>query len=106
MKKSFIFFLAFFCAFGIMSCQKSIRSTAQPQSEIATTASGSSQSSHFFDPTALVSASQLGILDTIKKGFAFTEGPAVDKMGNVFFTDQPNDKIYRWDAVTGEVSLF
>lgn len=62
--------------------------------------------STFFDPTCLISASQRGRLDTIKKGFSFTEGPAVDKNGNVFFTDQPNDKIYRWDANTGSVSLF
>jgi hypothetical protein len=26
--------------------------------------------------------------------FAFTEGPAADPKGNVYFTDQPNDKIY------------
>jgi gluconolactonase len=26
-------------------------------------------------------------LDTLGKGFGFTEGPAVDKHGNVFFTD-------------------
>src|SRR5204863_2015731 len=25
-------------------------------------------------------------------GFAFTEGPAADAQGNVFFTDQPNDR--------------
>lgn len=30
--------------------------------------------------------------------FKFTEGPAVDKRGNVFFTDQPNDKIWKWDT--------
>jgi len=24
----------------------------------------------------------------------------------VFFTDQPNDRIYRWDAGTGEITLF
>ncbi len=28
--------------------------------------------------------------------FAFTEGPACDAEGNVFFTDQPNDRILRW----------
>jgi gluconolactonase len=54
----------------------------------------------------LVSPSSHGKLDTIQKGFSFTEGPAVDKWGNVFFTDQPNDKIYRWSAVTGNISLF
>jgi gluconolactonase len=40
----------------------------------------------------------------VKSGYSFTEGPAVDKMGNVFFTDQPNDKIYRWDAASGEIT--
>jgi gluconolactonase len=29
-------------------------------------------------------------------GFKFTEGPAVDVDGNVFFTDQPNNKIHKW----------
>ena len=28
-------------------------------------------------------------------------GWAVDRDGNVFFTDQPNDRIVRWDAATG-----
>jgi len=45
-------------------------------------------------------------LDTIVKGFSFTEGPAVDKHGNVFFTDQPNDKIYKWTVTSGQVSTF
>ncbi|WP_109677798.1 SMP-30/gluconolactonase/LRE family protein [Dyadobacter jejuensis] len=39
-------------------------------------------------------------------GYAFTEGPVADKKGNVFFTDQPNDKILRWDAKTGEITTF
>ncbi len=30
-------------------------------------------------------------------GFSFTEGPAVDKNGRIFFTDQPNDKIFIWE---------
>jgi gluconolactonase len=28
----------------------------------------------------------------------FTEGPAVDKKGNVYFTDQPNDRILKWSV--------
>lgn len=28
--------------------------------------------------------------------FQFTEGPAADKKGNVYFTDQPNDRIMVW----------
>lgn len=39
-------------------------------------------------------------------GYSFTEGPAVDKNGNVFFTDQPNDIIYKWDASTKEITPF
>ena len=33
--------------------------------------------------------------------FKFTEGPAVDRDGNVFFTDQPNDKIMKWSPKGG-----
>lgn len=29
-------------------------------------------------------------------GFLFTEGPACDREGNVYFTDQPNDCILKW----------
>jgi gluconolactonase len=39
-------------------------------------------------------------------GYKFTEGPVADKKGNVFFTDQPNNKIIRWDAASGEFSVF
>jgi gluconolactonase len=39
-------------------------------------------------------------------GYAFTEGPATDQDGNVYFTDQPNDKIYKWSAEDGAVELF
>lgn len=38
--------------------------------------------------------------------FSFTEGPAADKDGNVYFTDQPNDKIYFWDWKSNKVDLF
>lgn len=34
----------------------------------------------------------------VSKQFKFTEGPAVDKDGNVYFTDQPNDKIWKYDT--------
>jgi gluconolactonase len=41
----------------------------------------------------------------ISKQFAFTEGPAVDKQGNIFFTDQPNNKIWKYD-IDGKLSIF
>ena len=62
--------------------------------------------SGIFDPLGLISPSEHGELTTLGTGFSFTEGPAVDRHGNVFFTDQPNDRIYRWDAGTGEITLF
>lgn len=37
--------------------------------------------------------------------FQFTEGPAVDAEGNIFFSDIPNDKIHKW-SVDGELSTF
>jgi len=62
--------------------------------------------SQIFDPTGLISPSQHGQVTTLGTGYSFTEGPAVDRHGNVFFTDQPNDKIYRWEAETGKITLF
>src|SRR6185295_19434664 len=43
-------------------------------------------------------------LEKLSGGFQFTEGPAADKDGNVFFTDQPNDRIVKWNAADGAVS--
>lgn len=37
--------------------------------------------------------------------FAFTEGPTCDATGNLFFTDQPNDRIMKW-SVDGKLSTF
>jgi gluconolactonase len=44
-------------------------------------------------------------LEKLADGFAFTEGPASDTRGNVFFTDQPNDRILEW-GVEGKLSTF
>ena len=44
-------------------------------------------------------------LQKLADGFAFTEGPACDAKGNVFFTDQPNDRIMEW-SVAGKLSVF
>ncbi len=41
----------------------------------------------------------------VSNQFTFTEGPAVDKMGNIYFTDQPNDKIWKY-AIDGKLTVF
>lgn len=45
-------------------------------------------------------------LKLLADGFQFTEGPAAAKNGDIYFTDQPNDRIHRWSAADGKVSLF
>lgn len=35
-------------------------------------------------------------LTLVSDEYSFTEGPAVDQDGNVYFTDQPNNKILKW----------
>jgi len=44
-------------------------------------------------------------LQKIADGFIFTEGPACDAEGNVYFTDQPNDRILIWSK-DGKLSTF
>jgi len=41
----------------------------------------------------------------LASGFEFTEGPASDRDGNVYFTDQPNDRIHVW-GTDGKLSTF
>jgi gluconolactonase len=44
-------------------------------------------------------------LQKLAGGFSFTEGPACDGKGNVFFTDQPNDRILEW-SIEGKLSTY
>jgi sugar lactone lactonase YvrE len=43
--------------------------------------------------------------ETVSAGHKFTEGPAVDKQGNVFFTDIPNNRIHKI-GLDGKVTVF
>ena len=62
--------------------------------------------------SASAPAAQDGIIEpaaTVQKvssAFEFTEGPAVARNGDVYFTDQPNDRIMKWSAADGSISLF
>ncbi|WP_254070843.1 SMP-30/gluconolactonase/LRE family protein [Pedobacter sp. L105] len=44
-------------------------------------------------------------LKLISRQFAFTEGPAVNAEGDIFFTDQPNNQIWKY-GTDGKLSLF
>ena len=50
--------------------------------------------------SVLAEGAEVRLLDDSSK---FTEGPACDGEGNVYFTDQPNDRILRW-STEGELS--
>jgi gluconolactonase len=41
----------------------------------------------------------------VSRQFSFTEGASVDRQGNVFFTDQPNNKIWEY-STDGKLTLF
>ncbi len=40
-------------------------------------------------------------IEKLAEGFLFTEGPTADAQGNVYFTDQPNDRIMIWKSSGG-----
>jgi gluconolactonase len=56
-----------------------------------------------FDTDSIIASP--GTPRLIARQFSFTEGASVDKKGNVFFTDQPNNKIWEYD-VKGQLTLF
>ena len=37
-------------------------------------------------------------LRLVSHAFTFTEGASTDQHGNIFFTDQPNNKIWEYDT--------
>lgn len=103
MKKKFLVIMGAVCSVAFYSCNK-----AAVDKEISTDAEDELAARHHNndcrDGEKLLAPN--AALNTLGSGFAFTEGPAVDKKGNVFFTDQPNDKIYKWTATTGQITTF
>ena len=45
-------------------------------------------------------------LNRLSDKYSFTEGTAVNKSGDVYFTDQPNNRIIKWSATDGSLSVF
>jgi gluconolactonase len=44
-------------------------------------------------------------VEKLAGGFTFTEGPAVDEGGNIYFSDIPNNRIHRW-LLSGTLETF
>lgn len=44
-------------------------------------------------------------VELLAGGFTFTEGPACDAEGNVYFTDIPNERIHKW-SIDGKLTTF
>jgi gluconolactonase len=44
-------------------------------------------------------------VEKLADGFSFTEGPAVDGQGNIYFTDIPNNRIHKW-SLDGKLTTF
>lgn len=45
-------------------------------------------------------------LQLVSEAFSFTEGPATAQNGDIYFTDQPNNRIYKWHAKSNEISIY
>ena len=65
--------------------------------------SGQQSQSKGLDSIAVVAPG--AVLKQVSNQFKFTEGPAVNKKGDIYFTDQPNDKIWTY-TTDGNLSLF
>ncbi|MDR0870313.1 MAG: SMP-30/gluconolactonase/LRE family protein [Planctomycetaceae bacterium] len=45
-------------------------------------------------------------VEKVVDGFGFTEGPAVNSNGDLYFVDDPNSKIYFWSVADKKLSVF
>ena len=72
------------------------------QAEAQTPVSTDSSISHEKTNSLIADGASLKL---ISNQFSFTEGPASDKEGNIYFTDQPNNKIWKY-GTDGRLSIF
>ena len=89
--------LAFFCLLTALSLF-TLTGNAMPDTTPDTAAHNAPVQSTLTAPGAH--------LQTVADNFTFTEGPATDAHGNVFFTDQPSDRILEWHAADGRITTF
>jgi gluconolactonase len=106
-KRVLLLSMGVLCYYTFISCSKNKVQEAVIAKEVNEESFAAARrvtDSGFYDPTCLLAPKAQ--LKTLGEGYSFTEGPAVDKKGNIFFTDQPNDKIYKWSVNTGTITPF
>ncbi len=54
-------------------------------------------------PTVVAAGARL---EKLAGGFLFTEGPAADARGEVYFTDIPNNRIHKWSPSTRKLTTY
>lgn len=91
MKKIAVIFFAFL----LLSCSDNPKNKAQETKEKTTQKEESN----------LSKIEMLSEIEQLASDFKFTEGPAVDAKGNVYFTDIPEAKIYIW-TVDNQLETF
>jgi gluconolactonase len=74
---------------------------AQPAQPAAQPAQPAAQPTEPVAPRSVIAEG--ATMQKLQGEYGFTEGPAVDKEGNIYFTDQPNDRIVKWNAADGTV---
>jgi gluconolactonase len=57
------------------------------------------------EPKPIAGIGPAGKIVKLHSGFKFTEGPAADRDGNVYFSDIPNERIHKLDS-KGQLSVF
>ena len=57
-------------------------------------------------PAAALFAAQPVVFERVATGYQFTEGPAADARGDIYFTDIRSSRILRFDVATNKASVF
>jgi len=95
-----------FCVVSSMSNQLNMIITSKKMALLALlygcSVTGNAQNNRSTDTNIIADGATPRLLS---RQFSFTEGPATDSKGNVYFTDQPNNKIWKY-GIDGNLSVF
>jgi gluconolactonase len=96
---------------GSCLASSSLPSPSPLAAQETTTQETTTQETTAEDPAVQQSAAEQvtadgATVETVAAQYEFTEGPAVDADGNVYFTDQPNNRIMKWDHKTDKITEF